>query len=135
MDKLIDKAEFLEATQNGDQNSIVATKAVYDASSGRVLVDLSSGVFVGFNVRDFEGLDKASDADLTHITITPSGRGLYFESLDVDVYIPSLLEGFMGSRSWMASQMGKKGGSSTSDAKSRSSRENGKLGGRPKKAA
>lgn len=135
MDQLIDKAEFLEATQKGDQNSIVATKAVYDASSGRVLVDLSSGVFVGFNARDFQGLDKASDADLANITITPSGRGLYFESLDVDVYIPSLLEGFMGSRSWMASQMGKKGGSSTSKAKSKSSRENGKLGGRPKKAA
>lgn len=135
MDKLIDKAEFLEATQKGDQNSIVATKAVYDASSGRVLVDLSSGVFVGFNARDFQGLDKASDADLANITITPSGRGLYFETLDVDVYIPSLLEGLMGSRSWMASQMGKKGGSSTSKAKSKSSRENGKLGGRPKKAA
>jgi hypothetical protein len=27
MDQLIDKAEFLEATQKGDQNSIVATKA------------------------------------------------------------------------------------------------------------
>jgi hypothetical protein len=135
MDKLIDKAEFLEATQKSDQNSIVATKAVYDASSGRVLVDLSSGVFVGFNARDFQGLDKASDSDLANITITPSGRGLYFEALDVDVYIPSLLEGLMGSRSWMASQMGKKGGSSTSKAKSKSSRENGKLGGRPKKAA
>jgi hypothetical protein len=41
----------------------------------------------------------------------------------------------MGSRSWMAAQMGKKGGKSTSEAKSKSSRENGKLGGRPKKAA
>jgi hypothetical protein len=135
MDKFIDKTEFLEATQKGDHNSIVATKAIYDLLSGRVLVDLSSGVLVGFNARDFQGLDKASDADLAKIAITPSGRGLHFESLDVDVYIPSLLEGFMGSRSWMASQMGKKGGSSTSDAKSKSSKENGKLGGRPRKAA
>jgi len=135
MDKLIDKTEFLEATKKGDQNNIVATKAVYDSSSGRVLVDLSLGILVGFKARDFQGLDKASDADLANITITPSGRGLYFESLDVDVYIPSLFEGLMGSRSWMASLMGKKGGGSTSDAKSKSSRENGKLGGRPKKAA
>jgi hypothetical protein len=135
MDKFIDKAEFLEATQKGDNNVIVATNAVYDLLSGRVLVDLSSGVLVGFNARDFQGLDKASDADLAKIAITPSGRGLHFESLDVDVYIPSLLEGFMGSRAWMASQMGKKGGSSTSEAKSKSSKENGKLGGRPRKAA
>lgn len=129
LDKLIDKAEFLEAKQKGDQTNIVATKAVYDESSGRVLVDLLSGVFVGFNARDFQGLDKASDGDLAKITITPSSRRLYFESLDVDVHIPSLLESLMGSRSWMASQMGKKGGSSKSEAKSKSSRENGKLGG------
>ncbi|MCI4410693.1 MAG: DUF2442 domain-containing protein [Thiotrichales bacterium] len=135
MDKFIDKAEFLEATQKGDNNGIVAIKAIYDLLSGRVLVDLSSGVLVGFKARDFQGLDKATDADLAKITITPSGRGLYFESLDVDVYLPSLLEGFMGSRSWMASQMGKKGGSSTTEAKSKSSRENGKLGGRPRNAA
>jgi hypothetical protein len=135
MDKFIDKAEFLEATQKGDNNGIVAIKAIYDLLSGRVLVDLSSGVLVGFKARDFQGLDKATDADLAKITITPSGRGLYFESLDADVYLPSLLEGFMGSRSWMASQMGKKGGSSTTEAKSKSSRENGKLGGRPRKAA
>jgi len=36
---------------------------------------------------------------------------------------------------WNAGQMGKKGGSATSDKKAKSSAENGKKGGRPRKAA
>ena len=36
-------------------------------------------------------------------------------------------------KSLTASEMGKIGGASTSDAKAKSSKENGKLGGRPKK--
>ena len=39
----------------------------------------------------------------------------------------------MGSRQWMASRMGKAGGSASTPAKAQASRANGKLGGRPKK--
>jgi hypothetical protein len=39
---------------------------------------------------------------LTRIEISPSGLGLYFPAIDADIYLPSLLEGFLGSRGWMA---------------------------------
>jgi hypothetical protein len=59
--------------------------------------------------------------------------GLHFPTLDADLYLPSLLEGFLGSRRWMAAQLGKAGGSVTSSAKTAAARANGKRGGRPRK--
>ena len=47
--------------------------------------------------------------------------------------IPALLEGFLGSKRWVAAQIGKIGGATKSQAKTAAARENGKLGGRPKK--
>jgi len=61
---------------------------------------------------------------LTEIEISPSGLGLHFPKLDADLYLPALLEGFMSSKEWMATP-----------AKTAASRANGKLGGRPRKAA
>ena len=45
----------------------------------------------------------------------------------------ALLEGFLGSRRWMAAEMGQRGGKATTEAKAAAARENGKLGGRPRK--
>jgi hypothetical protein len=53
--------------------------------------------------------------------------------LDADLYLPTLLEGFLGSRNWMAAEMGKRGGKAKTDAKAEAARQNAHLGGRPKK--
>jgi hypothetical protein len=55
--------------------------------------------------------------------------------LDADVYLPALLEGIFGSKRWIAAQLGVLGGRSKSVAKASASRNNGRLGGRPKKGA
>jgi Protein of unknown function (DUF2442) len=110
-----------------------ALKAWFDPKSGRIIVDLSSKLSVSFSPKDAEGLERASSEQLRQIEITPSGLGLHFPELDADLYLPSLLQGFLGSRSWMASRLGAVGGSSTSVAKRAASRANGKLGGRPKR--
>jgi len=70
---------------------------------------------------------------LQAIEVTPSGLGIHFPKLDADLYLPALLKGVLGSRKWMATQLGARGGKSTSLAKRRASRSNGRLGGRPKK--
>ena len=80
-----------------------------------------------------QGLEEAKPEQLAKIEISPSGFGIHFPDLDADLYLPGLLEGFLGSRRWMASQLGKTGGRSTSAAKTAASRTNGKRGGRPKK--
>ena len=57
-----------------------------------------------------------------------------WEELDSHLSVPGLVAGTFGTKRWM-SELGRKGGSVRSEAKAKSSRENGKLGGRPKKTA
>jgi hypothetical protein len=111
-----------------------ATAARYDRRIGRLVIDLSTGVSIAFKPHDAQGLERAKPEQLTKIEISPSGLGLHFPAIDADIYLPGLLEGFLGSRSWMAAQLGKAGGSATSRAKTAAVRANGKLGGRPKKS-
>jgi hypothetical protein len=107
----------------------------YDRSTGRVVIHLSSKLIVSFSPEDVEGLEGANPAQLHDIEISPSGFGLHFPAVDADLYVPALLEGFLGSKSWMAARLGQSGGRSRSRRKGGASRANGKLGGRPKKVA
>lgn len=111
-----------------------ATAARFDRRTGRVVIELSSCVSIAFKPRDAQGLEQATPEQLSSIEISPSGLGLHFPALDADLYLPALLEGFLGSRRWMAAQLGKTGGKATSAAKKAAVQANGKLGGRPKKA-
>ena len=110
----------------------VATAAHYDRRLGRVVIRLNSGLDVAFSPRDAQGLENATPSQLGEIEISPSGFGIYFPKLDVDIYLPALLQGFLGSRAWMAARLGAVGGKSRSAAKLSAARRNGKLGGRPK---
>ncbi len=111
-----------------------AVSAHYDRKNGRIVVHLSSKLIVTFSPADVEGLEGAQPAQLKEIEISPSGFGIHFPALDADLYVPGLLEGFLGSRVWMASRLGQMGGRSRSKGKQAASRVNGKLGGRPRKA-
>jgi hypothetical protein len=110
-----------------------ATAAHYDRRIGRVVIDLSTGLSIAFRPQDAQGFEHAKPEQLRKIEISPSGLGLHFPAIDADIHLPGLLEGFLGSRRWMAAQLGKAGGSVTSRAKTAAVRANGKLGGRPKK--
>jgi hypothetical protein len=110
-----------------------AVCARYDTNTGRIAIDLSSKLIVSFEPKDVQGLENAQPSQLSEIEISPSGFGLHFPALDADLYVPGLLEGFLGSKSWMASRLGQIGGQATSKAKKAASRANGKLGGRPSK--
>lgn len=112
-----------------------ATDAYYDGRTGRIVVNLTSNIGVVFSPQQAEGLERASPSQLQKIEITPSGYGIHFPKLDADLYLPALLEGFLGSRRWMASRLGRAGGKVRSAAKKSASRQNGKLGGRPRKRA
>lgn len=110
-----------------------AMRARYDRRLGRVVIELSNKLAVMFAPEDAEGLEKATPADLEPIEISPSGFGIHFPRLDADLYLPALLEGFFGSRQWMAARLGAAGGRSRSTAKRKAAKKNGKLGGRPRK--
>lgn len=110
-----------------------AVSARYDRRAARVVVLLDTGLELAFPSHLAQGLDQAKPDDLADIEISPSGLGLHFPKLDADLYLQPLLEGTLGSRKWMAGQMGKAGGLTKTPAKAAASRENGKLGGRPRK--
>lgn len=129
------KGEFEAAKRRADATlraTPCATNVHYDRTRGRVVIALSSGIEVAFRPRDAQGLERAKPHQLDKIEISPSGLGVHFPKLDADVYLPALLEGFLGSKRWIAAQHGKIGGSVSSKAKAEAARRNGKLGGRPK---
>src|SRR5271156_1569839 len=129
------REEFERAGRRGTglQSAMpTAIAAWYDRRLGRVVIRLNSGLDVAFSPRDAQGLEKAAASQLREIEISPSGFGIYFPRLDVDIYLPALLQGFLGSRAWMAARLGAVGGKSRSAAKLSAARRNGKLGGRPK---
>lgn len=49
-----------------------------------------------------QGLENAQPTDLAEIEISPSGFGLYFQKVDTDLYIPSLLHGLLGTEKWVS---------------------------------
>ena len=109
-----------------------ATTARYERKRDRVVLGLSTGIEVAFRPRDAQGLERAKPDQLDTIEISPSGLGIHFPKLDADIYLPALLEGFLGSKRWIAAEHGKIGGSVSTTAKAAAARRNGKLGGRPK---
>ena len=110
-----------------------AVSARYDRRNGHIVIQLSSNLILSFSPRDAQGLDKARPSQLEEIEVSPSGFGIHFPKLDADLYVPGLLEGFLGSKKWMASRLGQAGGQSRSRAKRAASKANGRLGGRPRK--
>lgn len=109
-----------------------ATGAAYNPDTGLVCIRLSNGIVIGLPAAQTQGLEVASTKDLSTIRISPSGYGIHFPKLDVDLYLPALMEGIFGTKAWMA-ERGRKGGQAVTKAKKAAARANGKLGGRPRK--
>jgi hypothetical protein len=130
--------EYVEATRRGQEMLATiphALSARYDRRIGRIVVCLSTGLDISFSPRDVQELETATWKQLQKIVIEPPGFDLYFPEIDAGLYIPSLLEGFFGSKKWMAARLGAQGGKTRSAAKAQASRANGRMGGRPKRVA
>jgi hypothetical protein len=78
--------------------------AWFERRTGRIAIQLSSGVEISFSPRDAEGLDQASSTELDHIEISTSGYGIYFPRLDIDLHLTGLLAGHLGSDRWLAAR-------------------------------
>lgn len=133
----ISKREFALANARGasQKRGARVVSARFDAQRGHVVIAFQTGVELSFPAAATEGLAGAPEEKLQKIEVSPSGLGLHWPLLDADVYIPSLIQGVLGSKSWMAAQLGRAGGSARSQAKITAARENGRRGGRPAKRA
>lgn len=151
----VTEQELLEAAQRGKIAALLeprAVKARYDKNTKQVVIELNNRCTFSFPVELGQGLQNASDKELSEIELWPTGDALHWESLDADLGVLNLLEGRLGSRKWMEnlheicgipigiwpdsqramSELGRIGGSVSSEVKAKTSRENGKKGGRPK---
>jgi hypothetical protein len=99
-----------------------------------LIVGLSNQRRLVLPIEDVQGLGNATHEQIQNYELLGRGTGISFPELDVDLYVPALIEGVYGNRRWMA-QLGKKGGRSKTEAKRRAARTNGAKGGRPARAA
>ena len=131
-DKDIERANRRGQARKAKYPAAIAAR--YDAVANKVVVSLANGVDISFPPSAAQGLEDATPSKLRVVEVIGAGAGIYFPKLDADLYVPGLIEGVMGTRKWMASRLGAAGGKAKSAEKAVASRENGKLGGRPRKA-
>jgi hypothetical protein len=127
--------QFAKATKRGEQRlqkEPRAESAYYDTRHGRVVIELTNGCVFMFPADLAQGLRKASARELKEIEIMAHGVALRWPKLDADFTVAGLVSGIFGTRAWMA-ELGRRGGSVTSEAKAAAVRENGRKGGRPRK--
>jgi hypothetical protein len=78
------------------------------------------------------GLERATAADIAGIALSPAGDALSWPALDLDIYLPGLVERAFGTRLFAAAT-GRQGGAKRSKAKAAAAKRNGAKGGRPRK--
>jgi hypothetical protein len=110
----------------------LAKTATYVPRLKLLIVELTNGRRLALPIEDLQGLENATAKQLQKVEIFALGTEISFPEIDVDLYVPSLIEGVYGNRRWM-SELGKRGGSAKTEAKQAASRANGAKGGRPRK--
>ena len=134
-----DDLDIIAAAEEQGRRSLAeeprAATVEYDAVSGRIVVELTSGCGFIFPAHAAEGLADATDAELAKVEILGASYGLHWEALDVDLSVPGLLTDLFGTRKWLDRQRAAQAGAARSIAKAPAARRNGARGARPRKTA
>lgn len=67
----------------------------------RIFIEIKNGIVMGFPYQLLEGLESATPEQLGEVKVTPSGYGLHWESLDVDLGVSQLVAGILGTKTGM----------------------------------
>ena len=130
-----DRERFLRARARGtlrtrDASGVVSAR--YDARREVLYLTFRGGGSMVIPRRLVPGLEQAVSADLAEPAVSPVGDALFWPALDLDVYVPGLVERAFGGRLFAAAT-GRQGGARRSKAKAAAARLNGAKGGRPRK--
>jgi len=130
--------EIAAAREAGNELGPRMVQARYRRTSARLDIQFDNGVVLGVPValiQEFSLLDTPpSTADLSNIEIWGDGYDLHFPRIGIFLSGTALLAGILGTKAWMV-MLARNLGATRSQAKAAASRENGKKGGRPRKAA
>lgn len=120
-------------TEQQDRTEPRAVKAWYDPEQNLVMFELRNGCIFGFPPLEnpYWGLKGATPEQLSEVEAVENGYGLHWEALDADLSIQGLLLDLLNVKAWYSRWLG----GAKSEAKAAAARENGKKGGRPRKAA
>lgn len=130
-----DRERYARARASGlerAQGPSAVVKAGYDERRDCVELRFGGGGSMAIPRRMVPGLRRASRSHLEAILVSPAGDALSWPSLDVDVYVPGLVERAFGTRLFAAAT-GRRGGRRRSKAKVEAAKINGAKGGRPRK--
>jgi hypothetical protein len=131
-----DRERYSQARARGqsrvaDPSSVVDAR--YDSDADAIDLKFSGGGSMSIPRRIVPGLERAAESKIEAIVVSPAGDALSWPSLDIDIYIPGLVERAFGTRLFAASS-GRRGGRRRSKAKAAAAKVNGAKGGRPRKS-
>jgi hypothetical protein len=78
-----------------------AVSVKYNKKTGRVIIDLVTGVSFMFPASMAEELVDVSKSDLSDVSVLADGFAIYWGKIDVALSVPDLLKGIFGSKAWM----------------------------------
>jgi hypothetical protein len=91
----VEIAQARTAAAMSDASEPRAEAAHYDLNLNRIVLELRNGATFLFPAELVQGLAGASPDYLKNVEVTPSGEGLHWEQLDVDMSIPALMVGIL----------------------------------------
>jgi len=124
------RARALGQARAQDPSAVVHAR--YDPDEDLIDLKFGGGGSMAIPRRIIPGLERASASKMESIVVSPAGDALSWPALDVDVYIPGLVERAFGARLFAAAT-GRRGGRKRSKAKAAAAKVNGAKGGRPRK--
>ena len=130
-----DRERYARARARGEartQDPSAVVDARYDPDRDLIDLKFGGGGSMAIPRNAVPGLQRASTSAIESIVVSRAGDALSWPSLDVDVYVPGLVERVFGNR-LLAAATGRRGGRRRSKAKAAASKANGAKGGRPRK--
>ena len=132
-----ERERFASARAKGQvrsQDASAVVDASYEPALAAVRLTFRSGGSMMIPRCLIPGLERQSASVLAAVRLSPAGDAVSWPSLDVDVFVPGLVERAFGTR-LLAAATGRRGGRRRTKAKAAAAKVNGAKGGRPPKRA
>jgi hypothetical protein len=130
-----DRERYARARARGEaraQDPSAVVEARYDPDRDLIDLKFGGGGSMAIPRKAVPGLERATPATIASVVVSPAGDALSWPALNVDIYVPGLVERVFGTRLFAAAT-GRRGGRRRSKAKAAASKTNGAKGGRPRK--